>query len=127
MRDLITIVEAATIKSVGTGPGGAINRNKADRVEDPQGFFKNASSAHHNLKEDEIDERAPEERSVKLEWIVESYRKSDGVILSKKEFTDKHAAWDLAKQFKRAAGENTGVRIIDVTKTLILTKKVRNL
>lgn len=127
MRDLINIVEAATIKSVSTGPGGNVDRNKADRVEDPQGFFKKAKSAHHNLSEEELDERDPGKRTIEIDWVVESYDKASNTVLSSKEFGNVEEAWELAKQFKRGATPNVGVRMVEVTKTSIVTRKVRNL
>lgn len=127
MRDLINIVEGApTIKSVATAPGGNIDRKKADRVEDPRGFFKNAK---HPIDEtEELEEKTvAADRTVKMEWKVEAYKKDSGAVTASKDCDNNDEAWETAKGYRRVAGSNTGIRIIDITHTTVTTSKVRNI
>lgn len=79
------------------------------------------------LAESELDERLLGDRTVEIEHRVESYRKDSGQVIQSKICSTNDEAWELAKQFRRGATANIGVRIIDLTHTTVTTKKVRNL
>jgi hypothetical protein len=80
------------------------------------------------IVEQELDERLFDstDKSVKAEWRVETYRKSDGEILTKRDCASNDEAWEVANSFRRIAGDKTGIRIIDIVHTTVTTKKVRN-
>jgi len=74
-----------------------------------------------------IGERAPESRSVEMEWVVESYRKTDNQVLLLKNVSDRNTAWETAKSLKRGADSNIGIRIVEITTTTVVTSKSRSL
>lgn len=125
MRDLITLVEAMTIKSAQSSDG-EINRKKSERILDPKGYFKKAKAPF--LEEEELDEREPTQRSIVTRYVVETFNKATGAVISTRDCEqDSDLAWETAKSFKRGAGNGpTGVRIVNYVTTSVTEKKVRN-
>jgi hypothetical protein len=75
----------------------------------------------------QLDERSLSNRTVKIRYVVESYNKTTGEVISSKDCEDnKDFAWEVGHSFKRLAHAHIGVRVVEFQTVSVTERKVRN-